>query len=160
MTQSSSSACAPCIVGSGIIVNRANIHRLLCDLGQVRYFDIVDGSVVTDGTGYIMEVFSDPQCATVAIGRTLYVNVCSFDYLQLHTDLEQQVTFDLVQDNRTLRLMPISTSMDSERLSSQDAHALEAAVAEVLAASFDAHADNCNDWVELDKQDRSSEGRL
>ena len=159
MTQSSPPPCAPCIVGSGIIVNRSDIYRLLCDLGQVRYFDIVDESVMANGTGYIMEVFADPQCATVAIGRTLYVNVCSFDYLKLHTDLEQQVTFDLVQDSRILRLMPITTSMEAERLSAQDSHALEAAVAEVLAASFDAHADN-QDWLELDKPDRSSEGRL
>ncbi len=159
MTQSSSPTCAPCIVSSGIVVNRCDIHRLLCDLGQVRYFDVVDDAVVTSGTGYIMEVFSDSQCATVAIGRTLYINVCSFDYLQLSTDLEQQVTFDLVQESRTLRLMPISSSIDGDLLSNHDAHALEEAVAEVLAASFDAHADNCNDWREFDKQDRGSEGR-
>ena len=158
MTQSSSSSCAPCIVSSGIVVNRCDMHRLLCDLGQVRYFDVVDGNVVSSGTGYIMEVFSDPQCATIAIGRTLYINVCSFDYLQLSTDLEQQVTFDLVQESRILRLMPISSSIDSELLTNQDAHALEEAVAEVLAASFDAHADNCNDWREFDRLDGGNEG--
>ena len=102
---------APCLVDEGIVVNKVDMLRLLNDLGRVRYVHEHDDRIASQGEGYVVEAFSEPHQATLVANQSLYLNVCSFDYLQLHTDLEQQVTFDLVQDNRTLRLMPISTSM-------------------------------------------------
>jgi hypothetical protein len=147
MTDQSPSACAPCIVDTGIVIHKADMLRLLADLGHVRYYDIVDGGVRSQGIGYVMEVFSDPQCATIVVNCSLYLNVCSFDYLRLSTDLEQQTTFDLIQENRVLRLLPLSHPLvDVERAGETDAQALEAAVADVLAASWDARLDNCDEW--------------
>ena len=150
MTHPSSSICAPCIVGAGIIANRTDIQRLLCDLGQVQYFDVLEGEIGAKGVGYIMEVFADPNSATVAIGRTLYINVQSFDYLKVSTSLEDRVIFDLVRDSRILRLVPTHVEGEFDPVSMQDFNALEAAVADILAASLDAHLDNCESWQALD----------
>jgi hypothetical protein len=73
MTESRPSA--PCIVDSGILVNKRDIYRLLADLGRVRYFDIVEGQVQRQGEGYVMEVFQDATAATLVANRSLYLNL-------------------------------------------------------------------------------------
>ena len=156
MTPSDSATCAPCIVGAGIVANRTDIQRLLCDLGQVQYFDLIEGEVGARGTGYIMEVFADGTSATMAIGHTLYINVNSFDYLEVNTGTDGRVSYDLVQDSRVLRLVPVLVGggEELEHLSLQDFQALEAAVADVLAASLEAQMDRCDVWQELGFGDR------
>lgn len=74
---------APCIVDAGIIVNKQDIRRLLCDLGAVRYRYVQDNQCIAQGEGYVVEVFSDPNEATLVANHSLYLNICSFDYLEL-----------------------------------------------------------------------------
>jgi hypothetical protein len=88
--------------------------RLLEDLGRVRYEEIRQGQVHRQGEGYVMEVYCDSACATMVVNRTLYLNVNSFDYLELDTPDDERPRFNLMLDGRILRLTPLSDPI-SER---------------------------------------------
>ena len=133
---------APCLVDAGVVVNKVDMHRLLNDLGRVRYIHEQDGQVVKEGEGYVLEVFADPQQSTLVANHTLYLNVHSFDYLELSSSSEQETYFDLVQDNRRLRLIPLSNPLQEQTTRSLNAAALEAMVAEALSASWDVCLDD------------------
>ncbi len=133
---------APCIVDTGIVVNKQDIQRLLSDLSRVRYCYIQDGVVGSESDGYVMEVFSDPQCSTLVANRTLYLNVHSFDYLELKQLDNNQSCFDLVQENRQLRLIPVSNPVEEQSTRRLNAAALEAVVTEVLSAGWDVRIDD------------------
>ncbi|MEA5509030.1 hypothetical protein VB715_04565 [Crocosphaera sp. UHCC 0190] len=137
---------APCIIDFGIIINAEDIKRILNDLGRVRYIHTLDGQLQSEGEGWIVEVFSDPQQATIVANRSLYLNVQSFDYLQLQRSDTQATYFDLIQDNRRLRLMPVTHSSPiPDSNSNLDAAALEAMVTQVLAAKWDMQLDDEDD---------------
>jgi hypothetical protein len=132
---------APCIIDAGTIVNKLDIQRLLVDLSRVRYIYTQDGLTLHEGEGYVQEVFSEPQRATIVANRTLYINVHSFDYLELKQSADQQAYFDLVQDNRQLRLIPLSNPLQEQNTRNLNVAALEAVVAEVLSAGWDVRID-------------------
>ncbi|NJO77915.1 MAG: hypothetical protein HC827_04880 [Cyanobacteria bacterium RM1_2_2] len=137
---------APCIVDTGIIVNKQDMQRLLTDLSRVRYRFSHEGRLLVEDEGYVLEVFADPQRSTLVANHTLYINVCSFDYLELKRSNEpsdeQQAYFDLIQENQHLRLMPLSNPLQDQRNRSLNVAALEAVVAEVLSASWDVRIDD------------------
>lgn len=133
---------APCIVDTGTIVNKQDMQRLLSDLNRVCYRYTQDEKLLSEDEGYVVEVFADPQRSTLVANHTLYLNVYSFDYLELHQSPEQQAYFDLIQDNRQLRLIPLSNPLQDQRARSLNAAALEAVVAEVLSASWDVRIDD------------------
>ncbi len=133
---------APCIVDNGIVVSKQDMQRLLADLSRVRYIYKQDGNVIAEDEGYVLEVFADPQQSTLVTNHTLYLNVHSFDYLLLKQLPEQQACFDLVQDNRQLRLIPLSNPLQEQKTRSLNAAALEAVVAEVLSANWDVQIDD------------------
>jgi hypothetical protein len=133
---------APCIVDTGIVVNKQDMQRLLVDLSRVRYSYSQDGCLLNEDEGYVLEVFSDPQRSTLVANHTLYLNVHSFDYLELHRSSDQHAYFDLVQDNRKLRLVPLSNPLQEQTTRSLNAAALEAVVAEVLSAGWDVRIDD------------------
>ncbi|MGY2716960.1 hypothetical protein ACVW0Q_000271 [Thermostichus sp. MS-CIW-21] len=138
--------CAPCIVDSGILVNKRDIYRLLADLGRVRYFDIVDGRVRKQGEGYVMEVFQDATAATLVANRSLYLNLNSFDYACLRDPSPSEVAglegerpsvvIDLVQESRILRLVPLSDPLSDPAQLWADTQALRAAAADALGAGW------------------------
>lgn len=131
---------APCIVDTGIIVQKDDMRRLLGSLQRVRYIHSLEGEVKSEGEGCILEVFNNSHQATLIANQALYLNVQSFDYLQLHQDEENY--FDLVQDNRQLRLIPLSASWQTDAISQLDTASLEAMVAQVLAARWDVQLDD------------------
>lgn len=135
---------APCIIDNGIIVNKQDMQRLLADLGRVRYSYSQDGQHLSEDEGYVLEVFADPQRSTLVANHTLYLNVYSFDYLELSktTDSEPTACFDLMQENRQLRLVPLSNPLQDHASRSLNAAALEAVVAEVLSANWDMQIDD------------------
>lgn len=137
-----SSLPAPCIINTGVIVNKRDIQRLLSDLSRVRYLHIEDDKVHGEGEGYIQEVFADPYRSTIIANHTLYLNVHSFDYLHLQQSPHQESYFDLVQDHRLLRLIPLSNPLQEQSIHSLNAAALEAMMAEVLAAGWDVQRDS------------------
>lgn len=133
---------APCIVDTGIIVNKQDMQRLLTDLSRVRYRYSQEATLLVEDEGYVLEVFADPQRSTLVANHTLYINVYSFDYLELKRSDDQQVYFDLIQENQHLRLMPLSNPLQEQRNRSLNVAALEAVVAEVLSASWDVRIDD------------------
>src|SRR4028118_1881691 len=132
---------APCIIDTGIVVNKQDIRRLLSDLNRVRYIHTFDGQMQSQGEGCVLEAFADPQRATLIANHALYLNVESFDYLQLSQISESENYFDLIQDNRQLRLIPISNPLQEQATPILNAAALEAMVAQVLSAKWDVQID-------------------
>ncbi|MBD2089236.1 hypothetical protein H6F67_05145 [Microcoleus sp. FACHB-1515] len=131
---------SPCIVDAGILVNKCDMQRLLSDLNRVRYIYQQDDQLLSAGEGQVMDVFADPQQSTIVANQTLYLNVCSFDYLQIG-NFEEKPCFDLIQDSRQLRLIPLTTPLQdsTHRISTAT---LEAVVAEVLSANWDMRLDD------------------
>jgi hypothetical protein len=137
---------APCIIDSGIVVNKDDMRRLLNDLGHVHYVHMVDGEVKSSGEGWIVEVFADPHQATIVANHSLYLNILSFDYLELNPCDRQQTYFDLIQDSRLLRLSPLASSLhDPETDRNLDAATLEEMVTQVLSAKWDMQLDEEDD---------------
>jgi hypothetical protein len=137
----SSARVAPCIVDSGIVCQKQDMFRLLSDLKRVRYIHFQDGEILTQGEGCILEVFADAQGSTLVANRSLYLNLHSFDYLELQDDGDQTY-FDLVQDSRRLRLVPLANPLQLPIAPAIDSATLEVMMAEVLSANLDAHLDD------------------
>jgi hypothetical protein len=73
----------------------------------------------------------------------LYLNIQSFDYLQLNQSPLKETYFDLIQDNRQLRLIPASQSLQGEEANSDlDASTIEDMVTKVLSAKWDVQFDD------------------
>ncbi|MBU6229048.1 MAG: hypothetical protein KGQ93_05090 [Cyanobacteria bacterium REEB459] len=138
----------PCLVDKGVLINKADMLRLLQDLGQVSYSHLEDGVVVATGQGLVMEVFSDSQQATLVANHTLYINVHSFDYLEMGRVDSDKSQFDLVRDNRRLRLVPLSDPIKDHLSHTVNTVALEAMVADALSASWDACLDDDRNFFE------------
>lgn len=133
---------APCIIDTGIIVNKQDIERLLNDLSRVRYIHSLDGEIKSEGEGCVMEVFCDPQRSTLIANQAIYLNIQSFDYLQLSQSPTKEVYFDLIQDNRQLRLIPLSNPLQEQSTDQFNVDALEAMVTQVLSAKWDVQIDD------------------
>lgn len=136
---------APCIIESGILVNKDDIKRLINDLTQVRYVHDIDGVVQNQGQGWILEVFNDPHQATIVVNNSLYINIQSFDYLKLNQVSPYETYFDLIQDNRTLRLIPLaSTHQEQQQQMSKNLafDGFDDMLGEVFSAKWDVQADD------------------
>ena len=134
---------APCIIDEGIIVNKEDIKRLLNDLGHVRYIHTIDRQVKSEGEGWVMEIFNDPQQSTLIANSNLYLNIQSFDCLQLGKSQDCETCFDLIQDNRQLRLIPVvKNNSDKGLVRNIDAATIEAMMSEVLCARLDVQFDD------------------
>lgn len=138
---SSSNLPAPCIVDSGIVVNKADMLRLLKGLSHVRYIHRQDDQVTSTGEGRVIEAFSDENQATLVANHSLYLNVHSFDYLEMVRSGEE-TSFALVQESRCLCLTPVVKEAERYATREIDAAALEAIVTEALSASWDASIDD------------------
>lgn len=132
---------APCIVDKGVIVQKDDMQRLLNDLRQVRYFHFQVDRIMATGEGLVMDVFSDPTLSTLVANHTLYLNVASFDCLELSQSPDSLSQFDLIQENRRLRLIPLNNPLQEAECRSLKVAALEAMMNEVLSASWDMRLD-------------------
>lgn len=134
---------APCIIDTGIIINKRDMQKLLVDLGRVRYHHIQDEQVCSEGEGYILEVFANPQQATLVANHALYLNVYSFDYLELKQSPEKETYFDLVQEGgRLLRLIPLTNPLQEQFNRNLNAAALDAVMDQVLSSNWDTPLDD------------------
>lgn len=133
---------APCIIETGMLVNKEDMKRLINDLTQVRYLHSIDGVIQNQGQGWILEVFNDSSQATVVVNNSLYINVQSFDYLQLNQVSPQETHFDLVQDNRILKLIPlVNTSQEQQVSKNLGFDSLDEMLGEVFSAKWDVQLD-------------------
>jgi hypothetical protein len=131
------------VIESGILVNKEDIKRLINDLTHVRYIHTLDGKTQNQGKGWILEVFNDPCQATVVVNSSLYINIQSFDYLQITQVSPQETYFDLIQDSRQLRLIPlITTNQDQQPCKSFSVDNLEIMLNDVLSAKWDVQFDD------------------
>ena len=134
---------APCIIESGLVVHKDDMRRLLNDLSRVHYIHTLDGKIQNEGEGWLLDVFNEPHQSTLIANRSIYINLQSFDYLALHYSSEEETYFDLIQDNRQLRLIPLShCCQNSINNSDIDDATLEAMLTEVLAAKLDVQKDD------------------
>lgn len=133
---------APCIIESGILINKDDINRLINDLTNVRYIHRLDGKVQNEGEGWILEVFNHPSQATIVVNNSLYINIQSFDYLQISQSSDHKTHFHLIQDNRELTLIPLKNPAQQQQQEQDlDVVALEAMLSEVLSAKWDVQLD-------------------
>ena len=100
-----------CIVDEGIVLNRRDMVRILRDLGQVRYEDLLDGVVKKRGEGFVAGVYANENASTIIVNKRLYLNVNSFDFMRLGLLGDDETTIDLVDDKRTIRLIPMSEAV-------------------------------------------------
>ena len=133
---------APCLIDTGLLVNKQDIIRLLSDLTHVQYIHWQDEQIKSQGEGYILDVFADQARSTLIANHAVYINVASFDYLELKQSAEKEAYFDLVQDGMILRLIPLSNPLQQETARVEDDIDLETMVAELLTAKFDAERDD------------------
>lgn len=133
---------SPCIINTGVIVNKLDIRRLLTDLGCVHYIYTQDGKLQSEGDGDVLEVFANPRRSTLVANHALYLNVYSFDYLELKQSPQQQSFFDLVQEGTCLRLIPLSTPLQERRDRNLNVSTIEAMMEQVLSARWDAEIDD------------------
>jgi hypothetical protein len=137
---------APCIVNTGVIVNKLDMRRLLADLGRVHYIYTHEDKVVSEGDGDVIEVFANPQRSTLVANSALYLNVYSFDYIELKQLSQQETCFDLIQEGMCLRLIPRTTPLQERREKTYNVSAIEAMMEQVLSAKWDAEIDDdCSD---------------
>jgi len=118
------------------------MRRLLADLGRVRYLHIQEGKIQSEGEGDVVEVIANPEQSTIVANHALYLNVYSFDYVELQQSPQQETYFDLVQDNRCLRLIPLSTPMQERASRNFNETALEVMMEQVFSARWDAEIDD------------------
>ncbi len=112
-----------CIVEEGILLNRRDIVRVLRDLGLVRYSDLHDGAARASGEGYVTSVVANGSSSTIIANRRLYLNVNNFEYMRLGVE-DGQPFFDLVTQNRTIRLIPVEAPLaDRPQAVTEDAYA-------------------------------------
>lgn len=135
---------APCIITTGIVVNKSDMRRLLQDLVWVRYTHYLDGEAKSQGEGWVVEVFDDEQQSTLVVNQSLYLNLHSFDYLHLKEDEAGKTYFELVQENRVLRL---EMAENPQQLQGFDPKTvpdgrLEEMVTQVLSARWDMQMDD------------------
>lgn len=133
---------APCIIDTGMVLNKIDMRRLLSDLGRVRYIHTQDGKFQSEGEGDVIEVFANPNQSTLVANQALYLNVCSFDYLELNQSPEKETYFDLVQDSRCLRLIPLSTPLEERANRNLNDSALEVMMDQVFSSGWDAEIDD------------------
>lgn len=132
---------APCIIDVGIIIDKQDMQRVLTDLTRVRYIHTQDGRLTNEGEGCVLEVFADPNRATLVANHAIYLNVYSFDYIELSQSAEGSV-FDLVQEDRRLRLVPLTNPLLDQVNRAINAAELEAMVTEVISARLDVQIDD------------------
>lgn len=134
---------APCIVDEGIVIDKDDIKRLLGDLCHVHYIHTMDGQISSEGRGFVREIINNCQQSTLIANHKIYINIQSFDYLYLSKSTDDTACFDLVQDNRQLRLIPIARSTSPQNIAKNlDPETLEAMMAEVLSARLDVQLDD------------------
>ncbi len=144
--KSNTRVAAPCIVDAGIVVNKRDMQVLLAGLGPVRYIHTQDGKRQSEGEGYVLDVFADPQRATLVANHAIYLNVYSFDYLELKQTPQKGAYFDLIHHGRKLRLIPLSNALQDQASRNLDVATLESVVTQTLSSDWDFHIEDEEDF--------------
>ncbi|MFN8672898.1 MAG: hypothetical protein U0457_12555 [Candidatus Sericytochromatia bacterium] len=101
----------PCIIETGILYNHKDIQKVLRDLSYVIYQHIVEDQIKSSGEAYIASVVANNSSANIIANKRIYLNVNGFEYMSLKQENDQTI-IDLVDQFRTIRLIPLNTSDD------------------------------------------------
>jgi hypothetical protein len=74
--------------------------------------------------------------------HSIYLNVYSFDYLELIKSPNEETYFDLITEGRQLRLIPLSNPMQEEATRNLNAAAFDAVMDQVLSSNWDMQFDD------------------
>lgn len=94
------------IVNEGILYNKRDMVYLLRDLGYIVYFEVVRNRVVNKGHGYIMRVCANSEEPTLFLKGRVYINVNSFNYLQVKSGSKGRTIYELHSDVRVIKIVP------------------------------------------------------
>ena len=96
-----------CIVDAGVLYHRRDMARILRDLVRVRYVDLNGGEVAASGEGQVVSIFASDDSSTIVFNERIYLNLNTFEYARLGKDPDGASCIDLVDEHRTLRLIPL-----------------------------------------------------
>ena len=133
---------APCIIDFGTIVDREDMKRLLHDLGRVRYVHTLDEIKQSESEGLVQEVFAHPHRSTLVANHSIYLNIQSFDYLQIHKSKKPLTSYDLIKDNRQLRLIPLCNFVQDRGVRQNLQNDFEEMLTDVLSSKWDMSIDD------------------
>lgn len=97
---------APCIVNEGTIINKRDMMRALRIYENVAFEDYVDGELMASSEGVMVDVFQCDECSSLFLKGAIFINVMSFNYLQLEV-VEEKTNAKLVNKFRTIKISPI-----------------------------------------------------
>ncbi|MCL4498629.1 MAG: hypothetical protein M1548_02700 [Actinobacteria bacterium] len=114
MSDSRISTPAPCIISEGTLINKKDMTRALETFENVKYVYSVDGGIISQGEGVIVKVFSSRETSTLIVNGCIFLNVLSFDYLRFSPHKKGLTKIELIEDTKTLKLVPLEE--DSKKL--------------------------------------------
>ncbi|MEK7434448.1 MAG: hypothetical protein AABZ74_15055 [Cyanobacteriota bacterium] len=130
----------PCIIETGILYNPKDIQKVLRDLSSVVYQHIVEDQIKNFGEAYVVSVVSNNSSANIITNKRIYLNVNGFEYMSLKIEGEQTI-IELVDQFRTIRLIPINTpeeeNSDSLPISHSEEDDFEEEFAEISDDDFE-----------------------
>lgn len=97
-----------CLVDFGTVFAKRDMVRILRDLDHVTYTDLIDNVVISQGEGYVIEVYSNSYDSTLIFNNRLHINVNGFEYLNLQSCPTKEIS--LVSGHRTVKLRPLNNS--------------------------------------------------
>lgn len=116
----------PCIIDRGVIFNKRDMTRLLQGLDQVEYTEYLNNKPLLTREGYVVEIFEDPQEATLFFNRRIHINVNSFEYIKINYNFElgeseepaakNKVAYNLelfMSDGRHIIVRPLTDPLDN-----------------------------------------------
>ena len=97
-----------CFVNDGIIYQKKDMLRILSDLLFVRYEQYDSSDLKKSGEGRVFRVYNNTTNSSVLMNGRIYLNVNSFEYLQIHTDPNTNTSyFELFTPDFSIRIYPL-----------------------------------------------------
>lgn len=100
-----------CLVEYGTIYSKRDMIRILRDLDRVEYSDLIDGAIVAQGEGYVIEVYANGHDSTLIFNNRLHINVSGFDFLKMRSAPQKEV--ELYSGHRVIKLRPLTNVLNT-----------------------------------------------
>jgi hypothetical protein len=98
----------PCIIDRGVIFNKKDMMRVLQGLDQVEYTEIIDEKPAVKREGFIVEIFEDPNEATIFLNIKI-----SYDPTEEALKEKRTYSIELFMPNRKVVLRPLTDPIDN-----------------------------------------------
>lgn len=104
---------APTFVDRGTVGNFRDMLRALETIETLDYRWSVDGELVSEGRATLVKLMADPDSATMVVNGCLFLNVCSFRYLDFEPAGEGRCLFRLYGDGTALQMLALPEETES-----------------------------------------------